>query len=66
MKLFVVLCKTYSFGTMHYRLIVKAHDEEEARQTVYKHPKYHYDEDAEIVKVEEIDTGGDEPQVLLY
>ena len=58
MKLWKVRIKTYFFGVIHYELFVLADTEENMLQTVYKHPRYHKDEDAEIEQYEEIELKG--------
>lgn len=55
MKLWKVHIKTYLFGNHYYDLFVLADTESNMLRTVYKHPTYRRDEDAEIVKYEEVD-----------
>ncbi len=55
MRLWKVHIKTYHFGISYYDLFVLADSESNMLRTVYKHPSYCKDEDAEIVKYEEID-----------
>ena len=64
MKLWKVHIKTYHFGISYYDLFVLADSESGMLRTVYKHPSYRRDEDAEIVKYEEIDLGNSENRVL--
>lgn len=56
--------KTYHFGNSYYDLFVLADTEDNMLNTVYKHPSYRNDEDAEIVKYEEIDLNDFENRVL--
>lgn len=55
MKLWKVHIKTYYFGIRYYDLFVLANNESNMLRTVYKYPGYRKDEDAEVVKYEEID-----------
>jgi hypothetical protein len=55
MKLWKVHIKTYHFGNSYYDLFVLADTENNMLKTVYKHPAYRNDEDAEIVNYREID-----------
>lgn len=55
MKLWKVHIRTYHFGNSYYDLFVLADSESGMLETVYQHPRYHRDGDAEIVKYEEID-----------
>jgi len=64
MKLFKVLIKSYHFGIVHYDLFVLAEDEEAMYQTVYNHPLYKKDEDAEIETWEEVDLSRKVNRVL--
>ena len=54
MKLWKVHIKTYHFGIVYYDLFVLADSESNMLKTVYKHRVYHKDEDAEVIKYEEI------------
>ena len=64
MKLWKVHIKTYLFGIQYYDLFVLADTESNMLRTVYKYPTYHRDENAEIVKYEEIDLNNPENRVL--
>ncbi len=64
MKLWKVLIKTYLFGNHYYSLFVLADTESNMLETVYKHPTYHKDEDAEIVRYEEIDLNNSKNRIL--
>ena len=64
MKLWKVHIKTYYFGIRNYDLFVLADSESNMLKTVYKHPPYSKDEDAEIVEYKEIDLNNSENRVL--
>lgn len=64
MKLYKVHIKTYHFGVLYYDLFVLSDTESNMLRTVYNHPAYHKDEDAEIIKYEEIDLNDCESRVL--
>lgn len=64
MKLWKVHIKTYNFGIVYYDLFVLADSKSNMLSIVYKHPSYNKDEDAEIVKYEEIDLNNSENRVL--
>ena len=64
MKLWKVHIKTYLFGNHSYDLFVLADTERNMLRTVYKHPTYRRDEDAEIVKYEEVDLNNYKNRVL--
>ena len=64
MKLWKVHIRTYLFGNLYYDLFVLANNESDMLRTIYKHPRYHKDEDAEIVNYEEIDLNDSENRVL--
>ena len=64
MRLWKVHIKTYNFGISYYDLFVLANSESNMLRTVYKHPAYHKDEDAEIVEYKEIDLNDSENRVL--
>lgn len=64
MKLWKVYIKTYYFGNSYYHLFVLADCETNMLKTVYKHPAYRKDEDAEIVRYEEVDLNDSENRVL--
>ena len=64
MKLWKVHIRTYYFGIMYYDLFVLANNESDMLKTVYNHPTYHRDEDAEIVEYKEIDLNNTENRVL--
>lgn len=64
MKLWKVYIKTYLFGIHYYDLFVLADTESNMLRTVYKHPTYRRDEDAEIVKYEKIDLNNSENRIL--
>lgn len=64
MKLWKVHIKTYNFGIVYYDLFVLADSESNMLRTVYKHPSYNKDKDAEIVKYEEVDLSKYENRVL--
>ncbi len=55
MRLWKVHIKTYHFGVVYYDLFVLANSESNVLRTVYNHPSYKKDEDAEIVNYEEVD-----------
>lgn len=64
MKLYKVRIKTYYFGNRYYDLYVLANNESNMLRTVYNHPAYQKDEDAEIEKYEEIDLNNTENRVI--
>lgn len=64
MRLWKVHVKTYYFGIRYYDLFVVADSESNMLRTVYKHPAYKKDEDAEVEKYEEIDLNCAENRVL--
>ena len=64
MKLWKVHIKTYLFGIQYYDLFVLADTESNMLRTVYKHPTYRNDEDAEVIKYERIDLDNFENRVL--
>lgn len=64
MKLFKVWVRTCLFGIKYYELFVLANNESNMLRTVYRHPAYKKDEDAEIIKYEEIDLNNSENRVL--
>lgn len=64
MKLWKVRIRTYYFGIRYYEIFVLASSESEMLRTVYKHPLYKKDEDAEIDKYEQIDLEDETNRVL--
>jgi hypothetical protein len=64
MRLWKVYIKTYHFGIAYYNLFVLANSESNMLRTIYKHPAYRKDEDAEVVKYEEIDLDDSKNRVL--
>jgi hypothetical protein len=64
MRLWKVHIRTYYFGIKYYDLYVLADTESNMLRTVYKHLSYNRDEDAEIVKYEEVDLNDSENRVL--
>ena len=64
MKLWKVRIKTYYFGNRYYDLYVLADNESNMLRTVYNHPAYRKDEDAEIEKYDEIDLNDTENRVI--
>ena len=64
MKLYKVRIKTYYFGIRYYDLYVLANNESNMLRTVYNHPAYRKDEDAEIEKYEEIDLNDTKNRVI--
>lgn len=64
MKLWKVRIRTYYFGICYYEIFVLASSESEMLRTVYKHPLYKKDEDAEIDKYEQIDLEDETNRVL--
>lgn len=64
MRLWKVHIRTYRFGIVYYDLFVLADSESNMLRTVYKHPSYSKDEDAEIIKYEEIDLNASQNRVL--
>ena len=51
MKLWKVRIKTYYFGNRYYDLYVLANNESNMLRTVYNHPAYRKDEDAEVLVI---------------
>lgn len=64
MRLWKVHIRTYRFGIAYYDLFVLANSESNMLRTVYKHPSYSKDEDAEIIKYDEINLNDLENRVL--
>ena len=64
MRLWKCHVKTYYFGIRYYDLYVLADTESNMLRTVYQHPMYRKDEDAEIEKYEEINLTDSENRVL--
>ncbi len=64
MKLYKVHIKTYHFGISYYDLFVLSDTESNMLRTVYNYPAYHKDEEAEIVKYEEVDLNDCKNRVL--
>lgn len=64
MRLWKVHVKTYYFGIRYYYLYVLADTENNMLITLFNHPTYHKDENAEIERYEEIDLNNTENQVL--
>ena len=64
MRLWKVHIKTYYFGVHYYNLFVLSDTESNMLRTVYNHPTYHKDDDAEIVEYKEIDLNDSENRVL--
>ena len=64
MKLWKVHIKTYYFGNSYYDLFVLSDTESNMLKTVYNHPAYRKDDDAEIVEYKEIDLNNSENRVL--
>ena len=64
MRLWKVHIKTYHFVISYFDLFVLANSESNMLRTVYKHPSYNKDEDAEIINYEEIDLTNSENRVL--
>lgn len=64
MKLWKVHIRTYYFGIIYYDLFVLADTESNMLRTVYNHPRYKKDEDAEIVNYEEVDLNNSENRIL--
>lgn len=64
MKLWKVRIRTYYFGIRYYEIFVLASSESEMLRTVYKHPLYKKDEDAEVDKYEQIDLEDETNRVL--
>ena len=64
MRLWKVHIRTYLFGIRYYDLFVLSDTESNMLRTVYKHPVYRKDEDAEVVKYEEVDLNNSENRVL--
>lgn len=59
MRLWKIHIKTYYFGIIYYDLFVLADTESNMLRTVYNHPLYHKDENAEIITYEEINLNGE-------
>jgi hypothetical protein len=64
MKLWKVHIRTYIFGIRYYDLFVLSDTEGNMLRTVYNHPTYRKDDDAEIVEYKEIDLNDSENRVL--
>lgn len=64
MKIWKALIKTYHFGVVYYDLFVAADTESNMLRTIYKHPIYWKDGDAEIIKYEQIDLNDETNRVL--
>lgn len=64
MRLWKVHIKTYYFGISYYNLFVLADTESNMLRTVYKHPAYRKDEDAEVVEYTEVNLNDLENRVL--
>jgi hypothetical protein len=64
MRLWKVHIRTYLFGIRYYDMFVLSDTESNMLRTVYKHPVYRKDEDAEVVKYEEVDLNNSENRVL--
>lgn len=64
MRLYKVHIRTYHFGITYYDLFVLANSERNMLMTVYEHQVYSKDEDAEIIKYEEIDLNDSQNRVL--
>ena len=64
MKLWKVHIKTYHFGVSYYDLFVLADAEDNMLRTVYEHPVYRKDVDAEIAHYDEIDLNYFKNRVL--
>lgn len=64
MKLWKVHIKTYYFGKWRYDLFVLADTESNMLRSVHKYLSYNKDEDAKIVKYEEVDLNKYENRVL--
>lgn len=64
MKLYKVYIKTYCFGIKYYDLFVLAETECDMLETVYKHPTYCNDDDAEIINYKEIDLNDKKNRIL--
>lgn len=64
MRLWKVHIKTYHFGISYYDLFVLADTEDNMLFTVYTHPSYSNDGDAEIVTYEEVDLDNSKNRVL--
>lgn len=64
MKLWKVHIRTYIFGIRYYDLFVLSDTESNMLRTVYNHPTYRKDDDAEIVEYKEIDLNDSENRVL--
>lgn len=64
MRLWKVHIKTYHFGISYYDLFVLADLESSMLLTVYRHPSYKEDKDAEIVEYKEIDLNDSNNRVL--
>lgn len=64
MRLWKVHIKTYHFGISYYDLFVLANSESNMLRTVYEHPSYSNDGDAEIVEYKEISLINSKNRVL--
>lgn len=64
MKLWKVRIKTYYFGIHYYEIFVLADTGSNMSRTVYNHPIYKRDEDAEIDKYEQINLTDETNRVL--
>lgn len=64
MKLWKVHIRTYIFGIRYYDLFVLSDTESNMLRTVYNHPTYRKDDDAEIVEYKEIDLNDSENRIL--
>ncbi len=64
MRLWKVHIKTYYFGISYYDLFVLSNTESNMLRTVYNHPAYRKDEDAEIVAYKEINLDDSINRVL--
>lgn len=64
MRLWKVHIRTYNFGIVYYDLFVLANTESNMLRTVYNHPIYSKDEDAEIIEYKEIDLTNKVNRVL--
>ena len=64
MRLWKVHIKTYNFGISYYNLFVLADTDTNMLKTVYNHPSYRKDEDAEIMGYREVDLTNSENRVL--
>lgn len=64
MRVWKVHIKTYHFGILYYDLFVLADSSTSMLRTVYKHPAYRKDENAEVTGYKEIDLNNSENRVL--